>query len=613
VSKNNKYSFLGLLVLSTLLPKWIISEVYFNNSILVNTILNVEDIQYFPIVISFSEFIFNPSYYENLYQPNLLTFPIYGILFHFLFFKIFGIYTFFILELFFQFFFLIVFIKVIDKIFRDLNISLYFCFFIFLLISLFATILTYENVYYLGHLYNLLNENFGTRFPRPLFTGVVYFYFFYTLFYFDKNLEKFDLKYFLLLFFLLSVFLNSFFYYFFNFSILVFFLLLKNLKINIFKFLFENRNKIILVFVSFFILCLPFIVQLYFGEIDYSSRIGVIQIDLDQKLYLLRYYFFNLLRLESLFLIISAIIVHLYLNKKFLNLKEQISKINIFFYFLLVSIISPPIFFLASSKIVSIYHFLGILLFIKIFYLIISTSFIIYKKFNFGKKIKNKNLFKSILILLIFFLNINVERFTAEKDINKIKEIQKVQEFLENNNLIDSHKKLFTNDLKIMNLWLLNGNTQLTISDGFTNSLKNKEIELNFINNLKKFGTTSSEFETILSFGKGKMRDNLFMKLFIYRYQANSLYTYSDIDNYTVNLKHKIKNISPFRAQSQIVPENEKKRLIDLFNQTHLQHELYSEVVILNRSISLKNLIIHNPNYNLVYSNNIYQIYLYKK
>ena len=613
MNTNKAYIFASLLVVSTLFPKWIISKIYFDNSILVDTIFNIQDIQYFPIVVSFSEFIFNPSYFEDFYQPKILTFPIYGILLHFLFFKIFGIYTFFILELILQFFFLIVFIKVINKIFNDLNFSLFICFLIFLSISTLATILTYENVNYFKHLYNLLNENFGTRFPRPLFTGIIYFYFFYKLFYFDKNIEKINLKYFFLLSFLLSVFLNSFFYYFFNFSILVFFLLLKKLRINIFKFIIENKNKIFLLLVSFLFFSFPFIIQIYFGENDYSERIGVIQIDLNQKIYLLKYYLFNLLRLEFLFLITAIITIHIYLNKYFLTFKKQIFKLNIFFYFLLISIISPLIFFIISTKIVSIYHFLGILIFSMIFYLIISICFIIYNTFNLKKKLKDNSFFKLILILIIFFLNLNVERLNKEKNFDQVKGIQNIHEFIENNNLINSNKKLFTNDLKIMNLWLLNGNKYLTISDGFTNSLKNREIELNFINNLKQFGITPSEFKSILSFGESKIRDDLFMRLFIYRYQANSLYTYSDIEDYSINMKKKIKKTSPFRAQFQILPENEKRRLLDLFKTTHLQDELRPDFVILNRFTSLSNLKIRNPNYNLIYFNDIYKIYSYSK
>ena len=60
------------------------------------------------------------------------------------------------------------------------------------------------------------------------------------------------------------------------------------------------------------------------------------------------------------------------------------------------------------------------------------------------------------------------------------------------------------------------------------------------------------------------MRDGLFLRLFIYKYQANSLYTFSDIEEYTENMREDILKISPFRAQSQITPEDEKRRLIYL-------------------------------------------------
>ena len=54
------------------------------------------------------------------------------------------------------------------------------------------------------------------------------------------------------------------------------------------------------------------------------------------------------------------------------------------------------------------------------------------------------------------------------------------------------------------------------------------------------------------------------MTLFIYRYQANSLHTYSDLKNYTDNFPKLIENTSPFRAQSQIIPEDEKRRFLKL-------------------------------------------------
>ena len=68
-----------------------------------------------------------------------------------------------------------------------------------------------------------------------------------------------------------------------------------------------------------------------------------------------------------------------------------------------------------------------------------------------------------------------------------------------------------------MNLWLFNKNDQLIISDGFTNSLKNNYIEFNFMHSLKDFGVTKEELNNLLSLKKSEFRNDLFMKLFIYK------------------------------------------------------------------------------------------------
>ena len=157
---------------------------------------------------------------------------------------------------------------------------------------------------------------------------------------------------------MLAIFLNSFFYYFINFSILLVLLFIKFSDGNILKIFILQKKKILITFLSFVLLSLPFLIQLNFGENDYFIRMGGLELSLDQKLYLLKYYFTNLFRLESIILIFLTILIHLYLNKKFVNFKDQVFKLNIFFYFFIASIISPPIFFILSPKIVSIYHFL---------------------------------------------------------------------------------------------------------------------------------------------------------------------------------------------------------------------------------------------------------------
>ncbi len=608
--KNKEYFFLLLLAVSTIFPKWILSLVYFDNSTIVNTIYNVKDIQYFPLIISISDFIFNPSYLENYSENKLIPFPIYGIFLHALFFKVFGIFSIITLEFIFQLFFLIIFFKAVDRIFNNLDISLIFCFLIFLLISLLQIVLIEENIKYFKFLLDSLDQNLGSRFPRPLFTGIVYFYFFLMLYELKDKLEKIELKYFIILFFLLTIFLNSFFYYFFNFSILVLLLSIKYLGKNFFNFLYENKSKITIVISVFILFSLPFLFQIYFGESDYSKRIGVFEIDLEKKIYLLKYYFINLLRKEFLFLLILSLIIHLYLNKSFLHLKSQIFKINIYFYFILVSVIAPSIFFILSTKLVSIYHFLGTLIFGLIFYLILTIYFILSHKLEIKKMSQNKNIFRFLFIIFIFFSNIYISKSFLDRNKDQINDTQYIQELIINNNLINSNKKLFTNDLYIINLWLLNKNKQLIISDGFTNSLKNEQIEFNLINALKDFKISESEFKKLISFEKSKLRDDLFLRLFIYRYQANSLYTFSDIKEYTEDMRESIIKTSPFRAQSQITPEDEKRRLIDLFRNIKLNNKLFPEVVIINKFDTFKNFKIKNEKYKLIYSSNFYEIYL---
>ena len=197
MTKSKEYLFLFFLVIATIMPKWIISWIYFDNSILVDTIFNIKDIQYFPIVKSFSELTFNPSYLDHLSENRLLTFPIYSVLIHALFFKIINVYSLVILEFVFQFFFLLIFFKVIKKIFHNSNYSFYFCASLFLVISLLQLFLIFDYSKYFQLLFDGLDENLGSRFPRPLFTGIIYFYFFYILFSFKKKIENFDFNYFL--------------------------------------------------------------------------------------------------------------------------------------------------------------------------------------------------------------------------------------------------------------------------------------------------------------------------------------------------------------------------------------------------------------------------------
>ena len=245
------------------------------------------------------------------------------------------------------------------------------------------------------------------------------------------------------------------------------------------------------------------------------------------------------------------------------------------------------------------------------FYLIIGFFSIIYeliKKKKFSKFILSKKIIYILILFFIFFTGIyENNKFNQNK--NLINETIKIKNFLEKEKLQNTKLKLFTNDRNAENIWLLYKNNNILISDGFTNSLPNSKIEYILINCLKHLGISEKNFKNFISLGKSENRNSFFMRLFIYRYQANSLYTFSNLDFYSKEYKNIIKNTSPLRAQSQIIPEDEKERLLNLFNKHKVQYKFTPDYLIINTSTISKSFVISNSEYDKVYSTENYKIY----
>jgi hypothetical protein len=119
------------------------------------------------------------------------------------------------------------------------------------------------------------------------------------------------------------------------------------------------------------------------------------------------------------------------------------------------------------------------------------------------------------------------------------------------------------------------------MTDGWVNSLKDSDIEDLFINSLKSFEVSSADFKNFLSFNNQLGRLPILLYLYNYKYQANSLNTYSMIENYDLNTQKSIKETSIFRVQAQAVPENEKKRLYSMFVNHNLNEDKVPDIVIL--------------------------------
>ena len=595
--KKLEIQYLTLVVASSVCIKWIVLVYLYDNFLYSNILLALHDTQYFPLVISFSNLNFSPTYLDFIEDSKMISFPAFSILLHSVLYKFLGVYSLIFLELIFQVGFYVVLFLTIKNIIESKKLSLIFC----LLIICSPFILEILTKLEISKLFSLtndqLNDNFGNRFPRPLVTGIFYFLFFLILFKIqDKFSFKFNFKYYLIMIFILSFFLNSFFYYFINFFLLFLILVIKNNHGKYKLFFLNNKKKIFILFFVSLILVSPFLIQLLLSEDDYGKRIGLIEINYDSRIYLIKYFLKSLFRVEFLLLIIPSFIIYKYLNHNN-TLFKKVGKINIFFYNILISIISPTIFFIFSPYLISVYHFVDILIFACIFYLLLSFYFIVISKFFFNKKIQNYKfyliIFLSIYCISIFF----IKKKNFMEFANTTKEINEIQIFLETEKLKNTKYKLFTNDLNVVNLWLFNYNKELTISDGFTNSLSNSQIEFNLINNLKDFQISENLFKEIFSFNKSELSNKFIYFLFCYQYQANSLYTFSKIDNYTKNIRDTILDSSPFRAQLQIMPEDEKQRLLKTFNEHKIDENFLSDYVIINNSLLNKPLIIVNDDY----------------
>ena len=85
---------LFLFIFFSIFSKWIVLNIFYENHIFSNVIISLRDIQYFPLIISISNLDFSPTYLDFIQNSKIISFPLYGILLHSLFYKTFGIYSF---------------------------------------------------------------------------------------------------------------------------------------------------------------------------------------------------------------------------------------------------------------------------------------------------------------------------------------------------------------------------------------------------------------------------------------------------------------------------------------------------------------------------------------
>ena len=110
------YIYLLIFTLLFCSSKWISTYFFaFNESFITKIIFDTSDIQYYPIVLTISKLNFYPSFLQDLSSEKILLFPFASFFIHSFFYKIFGVFSFIILEFLFKFFLIYALFKILIK------------------------------------------------------------------------------------------------------------------------------------------------------------------------------------------------------------------------------------------------------------------------------------------------------------------------------------------------------------------------------------------------------------------------------------------------------------------------------------------------------------------
>ena len=130
---NKPLIFVLLLNFFFLSLKWMMSFYESEMTLLTSILINTKDIQYYPLIISFSELNFNPTFLEYYNDTKIIPVPLAALVTHSIFYKLFNIYSFIILEYIFHLLLIIILFNIIKKVFNSSNAAALFCILIFIL------------------------------------------------------------------------------------------------------------------------------------------------------------------------------------------------------------------------------------------------------------------------------------------------------------------------------------------------------------------------------------------------------------------------------------------------------------------------------------------------
>jgi len=548
---------------------------------------------YFAQFKAFANLDLNYSFDPSIKNLNNLTIPTGAFYLHFIFYHVLGAWSFVFLELVFILFFLIIFYKIsrllnLTRI-ESLSISI-----ILFNVPIFLELLSLSGSNYFSVIYS---EFYSLRFPRPLVSNIFFYSFILCIFRLLKN-NFFIKKNFILLGIISGLSFTSFFHAFVLEQLILVFTIFNIYKYKTLKILKKNFKFIVFYFGSFLIISLPFLINMFFSEVEFLERMGLADLNYERKLSILSYLFKKLFKFEFLLIFSLSILIFYYINYK--NNYNKFKKLNIFFIIFYVSILTPFIFVLLSPKFSSHFYLFNNLILISVF-LLFFFALILIIKFYFIKIISNKVItyFSFLLIFASLFFNFfqnqkNYNEIKLRKDnINLRSEFNLISNLIKKNTFINlKDSSLLTFDNRFLIWATLNNIKYIKISNGVISPKTHEMIENDLIQTFKYLDLSKDDFYNFIKNKKlssWRYRNENIKNLFWMRYQANSLITYKNSKDFNPEILDFIKKSSPLLSQQLVVPNSEINRLLLKFD-NYSAYNYDPDLIILNK----KNKILTN-------------------
>ncbi len=606
----SKKNLLLLIFISFLIfgSKWIVSYYLFTETTSIKIIFEsvTDGYYYFPLVKYLAIFEFNNSFNPYFEKLDNVMLPFYSIFIPSLFYKFIGSFSFIVVEYLSVFLFLLILYKIFN-LYYSKELSILYSLIIFVM-PIFFSLLPIGDLTY----FKLIkNEIFTLRFPRPLITSLYLFVFLYFIISLEK-VEFFTKKNFFILGAILATTLSSFYYFFFlQISILILYIFYRY-KYSFLDKLFKNWKSLLILFISFIIIALPMLINMGFHEEDYTRRLGLISLNLDQKKVLLVHYLTAYLRIEFLiFLSLSTLYIGFINLKKILNYKL----ISLFYLFFLGSVFAPLLFILITNKTGILYHYNNTVI-IFAFLLILIIALDIFT--NVSIKYLNKIFINSAsLILIVFCICINIYKSVL------LNENEKINERLEFNNISNiilkkydlTKSTLMTFDNRFMVWAVLNDVKFLNITNFIMTPKKDIMIEDDLIKTFKFLNLDSNDFSQFIKNKKSNWRyiNYDLSTFFFYKYMANPIKTFNNSKNFSTEINEYIKKSSPINFQQTLIPNDELDRLANKFSVTKLNKFNYPNIVVLNKKNKFFKDIKSINNYCKLYERDFFILFVKKE